>query len=82
MTQDNKNLMLKALVDFDAGKPLTIGAASPIAQNQFATDARALAYLAEKQRKRNARRDALILTFGAILALACIAAPFIIFAGV
>ena len=70
MTKQAKNLSIN------------IGAASPIAQNQFATDGRALAYLAEKQRKRNARRDALILTLGAILALACIAAPFIIFAGV
>ena len=67
MTKQTKNLSLN------------IGAVSPIAQNQFATDGRALAYLAEKQRKRNARRDALILTFGGIIALGLMVAPFAIY---
>tara|TARA_R110002153_G_scaffold14084_1_gene51663 strand:- start:332 stop:559 length:228 start_codon:yes stop_codon:yes gene_type:complete len=67
MTKQAKNLSL------------TIGATSPIGQNQFATDGRALAYLAEKQRKRNARRDALILTLGGIVALGLMIAPFAIY---
>jgi hypothetical protein len=54
---------------------------NPLQGNQFLTDGHALAYLAKKQRKKEARRDALLIAAYVLFCFAAVAIPTIFVMG-
>lgn len=73
--------MTKLSINIKAKPPVF----NPLAGNQFMTDGHALAYIAKKQRKKEARRQkltvAIFIASYVLLCVASIAIPFLLISG-